>query len=177
MTGQIKGFAPIVDEESTNLILGSMPGVQSLQAGEYYAHKQNAFWKILNKIYPEHHLMKYEDKMALLRSNNIALWDVLKTCERKSSLDSDILLKTMEVNDFNVFLNRYSRIKKVCFNGAFAENNYVRFVLKNQQPNQKNNLTSLSYIRLPSTSPAHANLNLDEKFNIWRQALITSSNR
>ncbi|MDI1309873.1 MAG: DNA-deoxyinosine glycosylase [Methylotenera sp.] len=164
MSEQIKGFEPIVDEESEIIILGSMPGIQSLQAGEYYAHKQNAFWKILNKIFPQHSLNNYEEKIAMLRLNNIALWDVLKSCERQGSLDYDIILKTMQVNDFYELFNKYPRIQKVCFNGAFAEKSYTRFVLKNLK-------SSISYVRLPSTSPAHASLSFDEKLMLWKKEL------
>jgi len=165
MIERVKGFEPIVDSESKVLILGSMPGLYSLQLGEYYAHKQNAFWKILNKIFPESTMDTYDEKIAILRLNKIAIWDVLRACERKGSLDDNIALKTIEVNDFSIFFERHPQIEKVLFNGAFAEKSYKRFVLESLT------FPVSCYMRLPSTSPAHASLSFDEKFTFWKKAL------
>ena len=84
-------FAPSVDSACTKLILGSMPGVKSLEQAQYYAHPQNAFWRIMAKLFgAPYPLASYDDKLNLLLSHHIALWDVISTCARDGSLDSDI---------------------------------------------------------------------------------------
>ena len=165
MDRQLKGFDPIVDTDSELLILGSMPGVVSLTKNEYYGHSQNLFWRILADIFKGDPDASYEAKVALLKSNKIALWDVLSACERDGSLDSAIVPSSMVANDFNHFYKRYPKIKRVLFNGIFAEKSYKKLVIQTVN-------TSLHMHRLPSTSPAHARLTYQEKLVVWNIALI-----
>lgn len=76
-------FAPSVDSTCSKLILGSMPGVKSLEQAQYYAHPQNAFWRIMAKLFgAPYPFASYDDKLNLLLSHHIALWDVISTCAR-----------------------------------------------------------------------------------------------
>ncbi len=152
---RIFSFPPIADEHSRILILGNMPGKVSLNREQYYAHPQNAFWKIMFMLFNQAPHDDYEKKKTLLLNHGIALWDVLKGCERESSADSDILLE--ERNDFDTFFARHSSIKHIFFNGNNPYLYYKRH-LKN---------IPLPYTILPSTSPAHA-VAWQMKFNEWQ---------
>lgn len=83
-----KCFNPITNQSAKILILGSMPGVKSLEANEYYAHPRNAFWPIMNAIFGFDAALPYTQRIAALKAANVALWDVLQQCERTGSLDS-----------------------------------------------------------------------------------------
>ena len=161
---QIKSFAPVCDEFSKTLILGSMPGVKSLQLDQYYAHPQNAFWPILLQLTNSEPNCGYEKRIELLKQHGIALWDVLYSCERPGSLDNSILATSARANDFQGLFAKFPHIKRVFFNGAYAEKAYQKYVL----PNLSLNYRTLSLFRLPSTSPAHASLSFLEKLEAWR---------
>lgn len=159
----ITSFAPIADARARILILGSMPGVQSLNANQYYAHKQNTFWRIISDMVGFSPLLAYEERLKILMENHIAVWDVLHSCERAGSLDSAIAAAI--VNDFPNFYNQHPNIRHVYFNGATAERYYHLYALP-----QLNDINT-SYLRLPSTSPAHASLPYPEKLAIWKSAI------
>ncbi|OIR16819.1 uracil DNA glycosylase superfamily protein [mine drainage metagenome] len=156
----IHSFAPVGDGKATVLILGSMPGRESLRQHQYYAHPQNAFWKIMGELVGAHPSLPYAARLDALRSSGIALWDVLASCVRESSLDTHIRAET--ANDFAAFFARHPRIKRVYFNGAKAEQSFRRFVLGKQE------LPALEFMRLPSTSPAHAGMRYADKLQAWQ---------
>jgi hypoxanthine-DNA glycosylase len=160
----VSGFPPVADSKAVILILGSMPSIKSLQAKQYYAHPRNSFWFIMSALFADNQELDYEQKKALLLNNRIALWDVLKTCKRKGSLDSSITNSTIEVNDFNTFFAEHKSIKAVYFNGARAEQEYRKHVI----PVLSEKFSALSYKRLPSTSPAMASLSREQKLQQWR---------
>ena len=112
---RISSFDPIVSEDSKILILGSVPGAKSLEMEEYYAHPQNQFWKIIFHLFNENLTSDYGEKLEFLKRNNIALWDVIDTCERKGSLDSEI--RNEEANDIQQLLQNYPSIKAIFCNG------------------------------------------------------------
>ena len=87
-----KSFKPSINANSKVLILGSMPGIKSFEEQQYYAHPQNRFWKVMGALCSENNLAEfdYDTKLKILLNNNIALWDTIKSCKRKGSLDSDI---------------------------------------------------------------------------------------
>ena len=160
----VSGFPPIADKNAIILVLGSMPSIKSLQAHQYYAHPRNSFWFIMSALFADNRVTDYEEKKALLLNNRIALWDVLKSCQRKGSLDSSITNSTIEVNDFNSFFATHKSIKAVYFNGARAEQEYRRHVI----PALAKKFSTLEYTRLPSTSPAMASLSREQKLQQWR---------
>lgn len=145
-----------------------MPGNASLAANEYYAHQRNLFWAFMGELIGAHPGLPYQERLRILRSSGIALWDVLGSCMRKTSLDSRIEAGSEVANDFQAFFLRHPDITHVFFNGAKAEqcfHKHVRPTLKSIQ---------LQFQRLPSTSPANAGMSYQQKLLAW-QAVIDST--
>ena len=156
---RIESFPPIVSEKSKLLVLGSMPGEVSLKAGQYYAHPQNAFWRIMGELFGAGPSLPYEKRVELLQSVGVALWDTLQACSRPGSLDASI---TEEVaNDFLAFFAKHPNITHVFFNGRKAETAFRRHVLPALPEDHH------IFARLPSTSPAHAAMRLEAKVQAW----------
>ncbi len=159
---QVHSFPSIADAQARVLILGSMPGRLSLQAQQYYAHPRNAFWPILGELVDARPDLPYQVRLQVLKANGIALWDVLKSCIREGSLDSDIDDTSIIANDFASLHQAYPDITYIFFNGAKAEACYRKHVLPSLSV-----ATQLQYQRLPSTSPAHASLSPAQKLKAW----------
>lgn len=160
----VRSFPPVSAPDARLLILGSMPGRASLAAEEYYAHPRNAFWRIMEEILALPAAMPYEERLSALKDRRVALWDVLASCVRPGSLDSDIEAPSIIPNDFPSFFSRHPWISTVFFNGSMAEQSWKRHVLPALPPA----LRPQRSIRLPSTSPAHAGRTLREKIEAWR---------
>jgi TDG/mug DNA glycosylase family protein len=152
------------DARAEVLVLGSMPGKASLRANQYYAHPRNAFWPIFDEIFGIRRSLPYAQRCARLMQRRIAVWDVLKTCTRTSSLDSDIDPSSIEPNDFQTFFVEHPRIRAVYFNGALAEKMFNRYVL----PSMSDPVADIPMVRLPSTSPANASYSFRQKLAQWR---------
>ncbi len=142
-----------------------MPGEASLAAGQYYAHPRNQFWPILGALLGFDAGMPYERRVRAVRAAGIAVWDVLHSCERPGSLDSRIVRDSIEPNDFAALFARCRGIRRVCFNGAMAEESFRRHVLPSLDAG------GLEFVRLPSTSPANASMSAARKLEAWRRAL------
>ncbi len=162
---RVYSFEPIENSASTVLILGSMPGTVSLATGQYYAHPRNAFWTIMGELVGAHPGLPYPDRKNILRSSGIALWDVLASCVRTGSLDSDIQAESVVPNDFDSFFMGHPDITRIYFNGAKAEQCFLRYV----HPSLGS--AALPYRRLPSTSPAYAGMPYQEKLLAWQSTL------
>lgn len=162
---QIQSFPPVENPDATILILGSMPGKESLRAGQYYAHPHNAFWPIMGELVGAAPALPYEKRIQKLQSAGIALWDVLASCTRHSSLDADIVADSICANDFASFFRSHPQITRVFFNGAMAEQCFHKQVQPLLEPQP------LHYRRLPSTSPANASLRYEQKLQAWRAIL------
>lgn len=162
----VRSFPPVADRSSRLLILGSMPGVASLRAGEYYAHPRNAFWRIMGDLLGVDPGAPYRERLAALLAEGIALWDVLASCARAGSLDADIDEASIVANPLARFLRAHPRIRTVCFNGAKAEAAFRRHVL----PELASERGQLAFHRLPSTSPANASIAYPRKLAAWRAA-------
>lgn len=163
-----QSFSYSADSDARILILGSMPGVKSLQANQYYAHAQNAFWPIIEALFQIKASASYEERLNMLRANHVALWDVLACCKRQGSLDSNIETDSIVVNDFKSLFAHCPKIHTVFFNGKTAESLFKKHVIKNGHINA----TSYKFIALPSTSPAHASLTREQKIKIWKNEVL-----
>ncbi len=158
----IYSFPPVADHRARVLILGSMPGVLSLSENQYYAHPRNLFWPIMGSLFGAGRDVAYAQRLKILQDHHVALWDVLHSCTRAGSLDSDIQCEV--ANDFQSFFDQYPRITHVFFNGGKAEASFRKHVKSLPQ--------RLVMTRLPSTSPAHASLSFDQKLAAWSQIRI-----
>ncbi len=159
-------FPPIAANNARILILGSMPSVKSLEQQQYYAHPRNAFWLLMSSIFNMDKELTYPQRCEHLLANKIAVWDVIKTCQRQGSLDQDIVPASMIANDFNSFLQQHPTIQQICFNGTKAEQVFNRYVLPILTEHQK----EIVRCKLPSTSPAHAAMKFEQKLVLWQQA-------
>lgn len=161
----VRSFAPIERKDAALLVLGSMPGRASLEAGRYYAHPQNSFWRIMGALLGFETDAPYASRERALKDARIAVWDVLHSCHRDGSLDSSIRDDTLIANDFAAFFRRHRGVERVLFNGTKAEQCYRRHVLRLGIGED------LDYRRLPSTSPANASWPFARKLAAWRSAV------
>lgn len=152
---RISSFAPIISEDAQILILGSVPGVKSLEMQQYYAHPQNQFWRIIFHLFNENYTSDYGEKLQVLKRNKIALWDVIDTCERKGSLDSEI--RNEEANDIRQLLKNYPNIKAIFCNGQKSFKNLQKIMGKE---------CVIPIFVLPSTSPLHT-ISFEKKLREW----------
>ena len=151
-------FQPIVFKDSKSLILGSFPSIDSFNKSFYYAHPRNQFWKILSTIsgYP---INNQDQKIWLLKETKIALWDMVKSCQRENSLDSS--LEEIEVNDIAQFLDEHPTLEKIAFTGRLAERLFkIHF-----------DYLEIETIYLPSPSSAYAKMRFEQKVEIYKKLL------
>jgi len=153
-----KGFPPVIDGNINVLILGSFPSPASMGKKQYYGHPQNHFWKLIGALLSTPlYDMDYAQRLPVLLTHGIGLWDVLHQCERAGALDSNI--RNAVNNDFRRVTRVARGLKRVCFNGktagrfepVFAEAGYETLVL-------------------PSSSPAYT-LSFENKLKAWCRVL------
>jgi hypoxanthine-DNA glycosylase len=174
---RLRGLPPVIDARAQVLILGSFPSTASLAAGQYYAHKQNQFWRIVGAVIgqrlPD---MDYPQRIVAVQAAGIAIWDVFGSCEREGSLDSAI--REAQPNDL-AGLQKSAQplraasgltvsqlaVRRVCFNGRMAAK-------------QIRKIEALGFETrvLPSTSPANAGMCFEDKLRLWREALNIAGN-
>ena len=147
---------PLFSENSHTLILGSFPSVKSREAMFFYGHPQNRFWSVLAIIYGTDKPMTVEEKKKLILENNLALWNVIASCEITGSSDSSI--SDVTANDLDVIIKN-SRIERIFVNGKTAEKYYNKYTYPK---------TGIKAICLPSTSPANAAWNIEKLVEKWR---------
>ena len=157
---RISGLNPFINEGSRILILGSMPSIASLQDGFYYAHPQNRMWKIIAAIAGVDELKTIEERKQAALKLHLAFFDVIESCEREGSLDSNI--KAVKPNDINSLLLRYPKIKRVITNGNKAKDLFLTY----------NHDCKAEIIHLPSTSPANAVYSLDRLKALYLPYLV-----
>ena len=158
------GLSPSIDDQCNILILGSMPGEASLAAQEYYAHPANRFWPLMAQLFEEPEFPTvYTARISMLLRNHVALWDVIHSCDRQGSLDSDI--RNATANDFTKFLTKWEKIHTIGLNGGKA---YAIFA--KQHPSLLN-CPWLRIVKLPSTSPANARWRMDDLLKAWKELL------
>lgn len=150
------GFAPVVDDRTRVLILGSLPGDASLKAAQYYAHPRNGFWPLIGDLLDENlTALVYEDRLARLRAHSVGLWDVIASARRPGSLDSAI--RSPEAADLRGLTASLPELRAVAFNGGLAAKLGRRILA---------DLNGVALVDLPSSSPAHA-ISLSAKAKSW----------
>lgn len=143
-----------INNDSSVLILGSLPSVKSREYGFYYGHKMNRFFPVLSRIFNEKEPVTIDDRKEFLNRHNIALYDVIYECDIYGSSDSSI--KNPIVIDIVDILNRYPYIKTIGVNGGKAKSLFDKYLLP------KINDETIRVIYLPSTSPANAKMSVDD---------------
>jgi len=162
VSSEIKNvLLPIVDSSTKVLIVGSMPGKQSLEKQQYYGNPRNHFWPIIGQLLQVEVPEDYCERIALLKKRAIGLWDTIEACERKGSLDAAI--RNEKPNDFQTLFETYPNIKLVLFNGAKAFDVFKKHIGLEL-------LAGRAYKKMPSTSPIPGKniKSFDEKVEEWR---------
>ncbi|RYX88351.1 MAG: DNA-deoxyinosine glycosylase [Comamonadaceae bacterium] len=154
------GLAPVAGAQTAMMILGSFPGGVSLARGQYYAHPQNQFWKILAAVWPQHPQPPagdYAERCLWLLERRLGLWDVYASCEREGSLDSRI--RNARVNDFAALAQQCPGLVAIAHNGgeSFRHARHTAAL-------------GVPVLRLPSTSPANAAISFERKLAAWHEA-------
>ena len=152
---RISSFPPLISEDSKVLILGSVPGIKSLEMQEYYAHPQNKFWRILFELFDEEFTTDYCGKIKLLKKYKIGVWDVIDSCQRKGSLDTEI--KNENHHNILKLLEDFPSIKVIFCNGQKSFKTLNKIL-----PND----LEIPIVVLPSTSPAYT-IPYEKKLQEW----------
>lgn len=152
-----QSFAPIIPSNPKILVLGSLPGDLSIAKDQYYAHPQNRFWKILFTLFEKEFSTDYLDRVELLKTNRIALWDVCASAIRPGSMDTAIT--EVIPNTIDQLLIENPTIRSIFFNGQKAQKLFEKYFVKQQ---------SLNYQTLPSTSPANAQFTFEKLLAHWQ---------
>ena len=158
-----RSFPPIIDARARALVLGTLPGEESLRRGEYYAHPRNLFWPIIFALFDAVPSADYAERLSFVKAHRIGLWDVCEVGERDASADSTI--RRERPNTIDQLLDAHQLIRAVAFNGSGARRLYDRHFARR---------ADLLYLALPSTSPAHARIDFAGKLARWtalREAL------
>ncbi|NCA81495.1 MAG: DNA-deoxyinosine glycosylase [Opitutae bacterium] len=163
------GFPPVEPKRARVLILGSLPGAESIRQGQYYAHPRNAFWPIMGELFGAGRERPYEQRLRKLAANGVMLWDVLRAAHRPGSLDSAIHPRRLAPNDLPGLLARHPELEKIVLNGGAAETLFRRHVAKPCG----GLLEGVELERLPSTSPACARVSFAQKLAAWRRSLLS----
>ena len=152
-------FSPVYDNESRILILGSLPSVKSRETAFYYGNPQNRFWRVIAALYHVTAPNTNEEKMNLLHSSGIALWDVIQSCDIRGSSDSSI--RNVVPTDLRFLLER-TGIRRIFANGKAAASLYQKYQMR---------VTGLEICPLPSTSPANAAWSFERLCAAWEVIL------
>lgn len=152
----IHPIQPIFNEDSRILILGTFPSVKSREGQFFYHHPQNRFWKVLAAVCQVGVPSSIEEKTQFLLKHNIAVWDVIQSCEISGSSDSSI--KNVVPNDLSIILD-YSKVERIFANGNKSYELYIRYCLSK---------VGRDIIKLPSTSPANASFSLERLIEAWK---------
>lgn len=158
---RLHGLPALMAGNTRMLVLGSFPGVTSLARQQYYAHPQNAFWRLLQALWPDSPMAsaeRYQQRVGWLLDKGLGLWDVYASCERQGSLDTAI--REPQVNDLAALQRRCPQLRLIAHNGgeSFRHARFTRTL-------------GLPVYRLPSTSPANASWSFERKLAAWREVV------
>lgn len=155
---KIEGLASVIDEKSKVLILGTMPGVESLKKQAYYGNTRNLFWQLMAEVTGNKVPERYAEKKQFLLQNKIALWDMCQACFREGSLDSNISEETP--NEIKTFVEKHPNIKVIAFNGKESAKLFAKHI---------GSLKRIKLLALPSSSPANAGISWQTKVSEWNK--------
>ena len=157
-----KGLSPIIDELSEILILGSLPGDESIKNQKYYDNSRNQFWKIISYVFANRYIdfKNYDEKITFLKEHHVALWDVIESTDREGSLDNKI--KNEKYNDLSSLLSKYN-IKSIYVNGGKAEISLKKYI--------KLNKLDIEFVCLPSSSSLNTKLDTLGKAKVWKKEI------
>ncbi len=158
-----RGFGPVIGVKPRVLVLGSLPGRDSVLRQQYYAHERNAFWPIMERLFGIDRNMEYECRLEEIVARGIAIWDVLASADREGSLDSAIVAHTEVANDVASLLAANPGISTVILNGSKAAALYRRYVAREVEDRG----LFLRVVQVPSTSPANARYDFEHKLEAW----------
>lgn len=158
MNSSVKSLSPVIDRRAKALILGAVPGKESLEKQQYYANSRNSFWKIIFSLYDFNVEESYNKRIDFIQEKSISLWDVIKVCDREGSLDSNI--KNEKTNDFASLFKEYPNIEFVLFNGTKAYEVFRKQVGFNISD-------KIIFKKLTSTSPANT-ISIERKIMEWK---------
>lgn len=164
---RVYGFPAVIGADARILILGSMPGIASLDAQQYYAHPRNHFWRIMGELCGAGPQLPYRERLQVLLRERLGLWDVLQSCVRGGSLDAAIEHHSATANDLPALLRRCPQVRRLCCNGGSA---YGMLRRQFGEPLARE-FPQIEICRLPSTSPANASCSYARKLAAWRHAL------
>ncbi|MGA3159234.1 MAG: DNA-deoxyinosine glycosylase [Steroidobacteraceae bacterium] len=165
-TARVASFAPLAAPDARVLILGTMPGVASLAAAQYYAHPRNQFWTLMGELCGARAELPYAQRCRILLERGVALWDVFSSCVRPGSADSAIELAGAQLNDLVAFIDAHPALERILCNGRLAHQSYRR----NSAAQVTAKFPRLQVVAVPSTSPAHAGMRAAQKLVVWRAA-------
>ncbi len=157
-----ESFPPVLPDVPRALVLGSMPGVRSLEESRYYAHPRNLFWPLMGELFGAGPELPYEVRLVRLGAHGVALWDVLASCERPGSLDARIVRATEVPNPIDALLAAHPSVHTVACNGSAALALFRRHIAPRIPADR------VRVLALPSTSPANASIPPDAKRAAWR---------
>ena len=149
-------FPPLYSGDSKKLILGSFPSVKSREQSFYYGHERNRFWQVLASLYNEPIPQTIDEKRSLVLSHDLALWDVIASCDITGSADSTV--RNATAHDIGTLLEK-TKIEKIFVNGKTAADLYDKLIYPT---------TGIKAIYLPSTSPANAAFSIERLIECWR---------
>lgn len=154
----LEGLPPVIARGTRLVVLGSFPGVASLDAAQYYAHPRNHFWPLVGRLFNEDLVsMTYRQRLTVLRARGLGLWDVYAACRREGSLDSAI--RDARLNDLSLLKRRAPSLVAIAHNGGESARSMAI-----------TRTLGVPVWRLPSTSPANASWSFDRKLEAWRVA-------
>ena len=161
MPARKSSFPPVVDARTRVLVLGSLPGEQSLAAARYYAHPRNHFWRLIGSVIGTDLVpLPYEERLRALLGAGVGLWDTIGSATRRGSLDGAI--RDAEANDLAALVARLPELRAIGFNGAKSAALGGKQLRGDQGP---------ALIPLPSSSPAFT-LSFEEKLAAWRALAV-----
>ena len=163
--GYKEGLCPVVGNNPRILILGSLPGDESLRKQEYYGNPRNMFWDVMSGVLDEKSPTNYQDKLEYLKRHGIALWDVLHSAERDGSLDSNI--RNEEFNDIAGFISEHPSIEVIVTNGGKAEKSFRKYHRLNRQLSGKR----IFYCTSTSAMSLCSGWNLERLIGQWQEIL------